>query len=113
MKSWGSWHLRDGEDGRERATHFVLYYMIWWIFLPNPSLLDPQGHPLLLLSLCAMTSVSNNHWRDVRYGQWRHVTDSIAVAPTFTIHIATFLIGTMFGPGCASYSRSFLLLLVP
>ncbi|CAE7265127.1 unnamed protein product, partial [Symbiodinium sp. KB8] len=36
---------------------------------------------------------SNNHWRDVRYGEWRHVTDCIAVAATFTIHIATFLIG--------------------
>jgi len=93
MKSWGSWYLRDGEDGRERATHFVLYYMIWWIFLPLPWLLDPQDHPLLALSLCAMTVMSNNHWRDVRYGEWRHVTDSIAVAVTFMIHFAVFLIG--------------------
>jgi len=88
LKPWSSWNLRNGEDGRERITHVVLYYMIWWTMLPVPWVLSSAVCLLPLASSCLLILASNNHWRDVRYGEWRHKMDSIAVSVTFAVYFA-------------------------
>lgn len=94
FKPWSSWDRSKSDQERlERCTHFVLYYMIWWILLPMPWLVYPNLRPVPMLSIFLTLLASNNHWRNVQYGGWRHCADGLAVTALFAISVHCLVLG--------------------